>query len=565
MANNELVLDINKKSLQHPTVVIRQGDYDLYKINVVITDNGVPIDLSDFSLNFMGTTPGGNKIVDGTNFYTFPGDLQIGKFSYGFPSAAASTKGVYEYAYFQLKSSDGVVSSVDLTVRVLGGVDLTQEEAEDYISVADGVIQTVRDNLTNELSDVTELLSQTQDNVDQLSSDVADYAATAQSYAAQIEGVASDTVSEIQTLSDNTKTSIENTANDARDEINQIATDTKEYIDDLVPTLDGYAKDDDVVHKTGNETISDVKTFEETIIGAVSGNAGSADRLATAHTINGVAFDGSEDIELPLVDDDDLVHKTGDETISDTKTFENLITQNDVNDLVIKKQITPIYSNTEHPFNIDTATGGFPTQSDVNISFAVTFDNTVPFGTTPSGSGSLAILKHSVVVPNATYVQEWFDLSANRTFTRTGVFASGLIWGPWVDKYVTTEANNTWTGNNSFSGLNTYNGVTDTPLQTLNLLNGVTGTISYKIKSGMITLGFENVNFNSYDNVSNFEVFAIIPNISNLGRLIRFRTPYKNGYITLTINQNGTIYLANVNNQTIDNTFTIYETISFVI
>lgn len=41
------------------------------------------------------------------------------------------------------------------------------------------------------------------------------------------------------------------------------------------------ADDTDAVHKTGNETINDIKTFLKTIVGSVSGNSGTSDRVNT--------------------------------------------------------------------------------------------------------------------------------------------------------------------------------------------------------------------------------------------------------------------------------------------
>jgi hypothetical protein len=46
----------------------------------------------------------------------------------------------------------------------------------------------------------------------------------------------------------------------------------------------------------GVQTITGVKTFSENIIGNLTGNADSATKLETSHTINGTSFDGSADI-----------------------------------------------------------------------------------------------------------------------------------------------------------------------------------------------------------------------------------------------------------------------------
>lgn len=53
------------------------------------------------------------------------------------------------------------------------------------------------------------------------------------------------------------------------------------------------------VDTTTNQTIAGVKTFSSTISGSISGNAGTATKLATARTINGVSFDGTANIVAP--------------------------------------------------------------------------------------------------------------------------------------------------------------------------------------------------------------------------------------------------------------------------
>ena len=57
-----------------------------------------------------------------------------------------------------------------------------------------------------------------------------------------------------------------------------------------------------IVHRTGNETITGVKTFSDNIIGSITGNAagnsGTTTKLLNARTINGVSFDGSANITV---------------------------------------------------------------------------------------------------------------------------------------------------------------------------------------------------------------------------------------------------------------------------
>ena len=76
--------------------------------------------------------------------------------------------------------------------------------------------------------------------------------------------------------------------------------------------------DEGSVQLTGNQTVDGIKTFSSNIVGNITGNAGTATKLQTARTINGVAFDGSANI---TVSDSTAVKLTGNETIADVKTF----------------------------------------------------------------------------------------------------------------------------------------------------------------------------------------------------------------------------------------------------
>ena len=61
------------------------------------------------------------------------------------------------------------------------------------------------------------------------------------------------------------------------------------------------ANDSAVVNLNGNQTIAGIKTFSSTISGSITGNSGTATKLATARTIGGVSFDGTANINLPGV------------------------------------------------------------------------------------------------------------------------------------------------------------------------------------------------------------------------------------------------------------------------
>ena len=156
MTVKNYVLDINKTSLQHPSIVLRQDDYNIYTVNISVTENGVPVNLGSYTLNFLGITPAGAKIIDSKNFITTPADLAVGKFSYKFPKEAAGSKGVYDVAYFRLKTTSGSTSTIDLNLRVLGGIDLSADEVKDYITVDDTLFNALTSEVYNALT--TEVL-----------------------------------------------------------------------------------------------------------------------------------------------------------------------------------------------------------------------------------------------------------------------------------------------------------------------------------------------------------------------------------------------------------------------
>lgn len=98
-------------------------------------------------------------------------------------------------------------------------------------------------------------------------------------------GVISTTVDPVTAATNERVNGVETTLQTQIDAINE----------DKVSLRAEFAK---YVTKGISETISGVKTFTETIVGSITGNAGTATKLKTARKINGVVFDGTKDIEL---------------------------------------------------------------------------------------------------------------------------------------------------------------------------------------------------------------------------------------------------------------------------
>jgi hypothetical protein len=137
--------------------------------------------------------------------------------------------------------------------------------------------------------------------------------------------------------------------------VNPIAAATNEYVDNQISSVNSSidAINDTIdaqnttisgmVSKALNETITGIKTFTQTIVGSITGNAGSATKLQTARNINGVAFNGTADIDVNAANDNNIMHLTGDESATGTKSFENLQVSGEasVNNLEVIGALTP--------------------------------------------------------------------------------------------------------------------------------------------------------------------------------------------------------------------------------
>lgn len=59
-----------------------------------------------------------------------------------------------------------------------------------------------------------------------------------------------------------------------------------------------YCRYGTIIDTTRDQTIGGTKTFSETIVGSINGNAATADSLKTARTINGTSFNGTANINI---------------------------------------------------------------------------------------------------------------------------------------------------------------------------------------------------------------------------------------------------------------------------
>lgn len=218
------------------------------------------------------------------------------------------------------------------------------------------------------------------------------------------------------------------------------------------PTWAKLASDSTVVHNTGNETIAGTKTFSSPISGSITGNAGTATKLAspvsvggvlfdgsasiylpgvniagnqsttgnagsatklqTARTINGVAFDGTANISVNAANDTSLVHKTGNETVAGVKTFSdwpvitglNVSNGTNTSGIVRINASIPNQSNNNVPIGLNTGStlvlgGG----EAANSYLAAMAAGAVPIGSTDATNEQLVLAGDAAVYIGAGY------------------------------------------------------------------------------------------------------------------------------------------------------------------
>lgn len=196
-----LTLDVTKTGIQNPLIKVRQGDGGFETLRTTVTSNGEPLDLQGWTVTFMGTTAGNHKIVDGNVTLV---EAPNGIFDYTPSKVWGMDIGEFKIAYFKFVNGDGTASSANFRVNVIEAVDLTQEEARDYISVVDATILEVREHLESSLADVTASVAATSSAASSLSVNVSSVASSAvndiNSSASNASSVASSATSNVSSV-----------------------------------------------------------------------------------------------------------------------------------------------------------------------------------------------------------------------------------------------------------------------------------------------------------------------------------------------------------------------------
>lgn len=142
-----LSIDVKDQSYA-PQIITRQGDATgTTQLNVAITDNGAPVSFTGTPQFRALTSISKLVVVDSNNFSNV--NASQGTFTYNIPSQVLSEPGRLYVAYFAITGSDGVESTVGLTIFVQQAADLNPASYGNYVSAIDGVIKSTQDDITD--------------------------------------------------------------------------------------------------------------------------------------------------------------------------------------------------------------------------------------------------------------------------------------------------------------------------------------------------------------------------------------------------------------------------------
>ena len=272
-----LNVDTTKSEFQNPMVELRQGDGNYQSLYVTVTDNGDPFDLTGWTVSFMGTTAGSHKIIDANVVLD---STLVGAFTYTPTKAWGQDEGEFKNAYFKFVKSDETASGASFRVNVLNAVDLTDEEAKDYISVVDALIDQVKTDMDSKLADTQTTLSNTQSQADTVKTNVDDLNNNVNELKEQNNNLLT---------SDNTWSGNNTFSNTINGNISgNAATADKATTADKADSATSAetANDPNAVKLTGDQTIEGNKTFSNIISGSISGNAATADKANDPNAVH---------------------------------------------------------------------------------------------------------------------------------------------------------------------------------------------------------------------------------------------------------------------------------------
>lgn len=274
-----LTLDVTKKGVQNPLIKIRQGDGDFETLRTTVLSNGEPLDLQGWTITFMATTAGNHKIVDSDTTVV---EAQNGIFEYTPSKAWGMDVGDFKIAYFKFVKDDGSASSANLRVEVITAVDLTQDEAQNYISVIDATIVEAREHLESSLADVSSSVAATSVAASSMAVNVSNVASSA---ADNVNGVASNAIENVNIVASSAVNNVNVNASNAIDKVDAATSSYANEIDGVATNaVDKIGSAASGASLATSRAIDEVNSVASNAVNNVSNVASSA-----VAKVNGVA------------------------------------------------------------------------------------------------------------------------------------------------------------------------------------------------------------------------------------------------------------------------------------
>jgi len=148
----------SKNTIAPEPVFLRQGDKTgAVVIDATLMDNGAPVSIDGLTPMFKANTADGQAVIIDSNGFNIV-NASGGEFTYQVPNALSAVPGKIVTAYFSFSDSSGSESTFDVAFIIKKAVDTTQAQADDYITIVDGTLQSLQQKIDTMNTDVQTIL-----------------------------------------------------------------------------------------------------------------------------------------------------------------------------------------------------------------------------------------------------------------------------------------------------------------------------------------------------------------------------------------------------------------------
>ena len=148
-----------KNTIAPEPVFLRQGDKTgAVVIDATLMDNGVPVSLDGLTPMFKANTADGQAAIADSTGFNIVNDSG-GEFTYQVPNALSAVPGKIMTAYFSFSDTSGTESTFDVAFIIKKAVDITKPQADDYITIIDGTLQSLQQKIDAMNTDVHTILN----------------------------------------------------------------------------------------------------------------------------------------------------------------------------------------------------------------------------------------------------------------------------------------------------------------------------------------------------------------------------------------------------------------------